>query len=180
MIPDDIPQEWNMVQPNHFTVGASGEPGQREFFFQAINESNRVDVKCEKQQAVALSEHLTRLLADLPEPAGEAPADTAEPVEAYLPAYPTFVVGSISIGVDRNTDRIVVLFDELVVSVDDEDDDEEVLVPLTPKRLMVHLSREQVLGFAAQTAKLASTGRPLCRLCNMPIDPEGHACPRLN
>ncbi len=172
-----------MVQPNHFTVGASGRPGEREFFFQAINESNRVDVKCEKQQAVALSEHLVRLLADLPEPAGEAiVAEATEPVEAFLPAYPAFVVGSISIGVDRSTDRIVVLFDELVVSIDDDDDHDhdEVLVPTTPKRLMVHLSREQVLGFAAQTARLASTGRPLCRLCNMPIDPEGHACPRLN
>jgi hypothetical protein len=45
---------------------------------------------------------------------------------------------------------------------------------------MVHLTRRQVLGFARQAEHLAATGRPLCRLCNQPIDPAGHACPRLN
>ena len=27
---------------------------------------------------------------------------------------------------------------------------------------------------------LVHAGRPQCRLCGQPIDPEGHACPRLN
>jgi uncharacterized repeat protein (TIGR03847 family) len=166
-----------MLQPYHFTVGAIGEPGSREFYFQAIDHESRVEVKCEKQQAVALAEHLTRLLSDLPEAPGEALDPTAvEPTEAIDPGSLEFVVGSISIGVDRNTDRIVVLFDELVL--DDEEDDAPPAP--TPRRLMVHLDREQVLGFAREAENLASTGRPLCRLCNQPIDPSGHACPRLN
>jgi hypothetical protein len=39
--------EWNMTRPDHFTVGAIGEPGRREFFFQAIDAAARVEVKCE-------------------------------------------------------------------------------------------------------------------------------------
>lgn len=176
MSPGD-PTEWNMVKPFHFTVGAIGEPGSREFYFQAMDQDSRVEVKCEKQQAIALAEHLTRLLADLPEPPGESvsPA-TVDPTEAVEPGSLEFVVGSISIGVDRTTDRIVVLFDELVLEPDEEHD----LPPVTPHRLMVHLDRQQVLGFAREAENLASTGRPLCRLCNQPIDPTGHACPRLN
>lgn len=174
------PHEWNMVKPQLFTVGAMGEPGRREFYFQAIDHDDRVEVKCEKQQAVALAEHLTRLLADLPEPSGEAlAADEVEPTEAIGPASPAFVVGSISIGVDRTTDRIVVLFDELVLG-DDDEDDEPAPPEVAPRRLMVHLDRDQVLGFAREAENLAATGRPLCRLCNQPIDPDGHACPRLN
>ncbi len=169
--------EWNMVQPYHFTVGAIGEPGHREFYFQAIDHQSRVEVKCEKQQAVALAEHLAKLVADLPERPGEV-LDTAsvEPTEALDPGSVEFVVGSISIGVDRSTERIVVLFDELVIEPDEELD----LPPVTPHRLMVHLDRQQVLGFAREAENLAATGRPLCRLCNRPIDPSGHACPRLN
>ena len=169
--------EWNMTQPNHFTVGAIGEPGRREFYFQAIDETSRVEVKCEKQQAVALAEHLTRLLADLPERPGETlTPDDVEPTAAVDPGSLEFVVGSISIGVDRNTERIVVLFDELVL----EPDEELEVPPVIPHRLMVHLDRQQVLGFAREAQNLATTGRPLCRLCNQPIDPSGHACPRLN
>lgn len=174
----DDQTEWNMVEPTHFTVGAVGEPGQREFFFQALDDESRVEVRCEKQQAVALAEHLTRLLADLPEPPGGVLDPAAmEPTQAIVPEQVEFVVGSISIGVDRNTDRIVVLFDELVL---DPDDDSDLAGSLSTRRLMVHLDREQVLGFAKEAEKLASTGRPLCRLCNQPIDPSGHACPRLN
>jgi uncharacterized repeat protein (TIGR03847 family) len=126
---------------------------------------------------VALAEHLTRLLDDLPErPEEVIDPDTVEPTEAVEPGSLEFVVGSISIGVDRSTERIVVLFDELVL----EPDEELGLPPVTPHRLMVHLDRRQVLGFARQAQVLAATGRPLCRLCNQPIDPSGHACPRLN
>lgn len=167
--------EWNMAEPFHFTVGAVGEPGAREFFFQAVDNEAQVEVKCEKQQAAALADQLTRLLADLPEPADAGSAETA-PVEALESTGSMFVVGSISIGVDRTTNKIVVLFDELVLDPDDE------LEPIDhdPMRLMVHLSHEQVLGFAAEAIRLSAAGRPICRLCSQPIDPQGHACPRLN
>ena len=50
----------------------------------------------------------------------------------------------------------------------------------SPAKLMVHLTREQVLGFAGQAELLASSSRPVCRLCELPMDPQGHVCPRLN
>ncbi|QXC60987.1 DUF3090 family protein [Aquihabitans sp. G128] len=164
-------ESWEFDRPGRFTVGTLGEPGRRVFYFQAFADGAEVAVKCEKQQAVALSEHLVNLLDDLP---GDEHVDVP-PAEALPPTDLHWTVGSISIGVDRNAARLVVLLEELLI---DEEDDE----PITrdPARLRVHLTREQVQGFARQVEALAASGRPICRLCEQPIDPDGHACPRLN
>ena len=42
------------------------------------------------------------------------------------------------------------------------------------------LTRGQVAAFIARAAELVVSGRPICPLCGRPIDPDGHACPRLN
>ena len=57
---------YEFESPRLFTVGALGEPGQRTFFLQAHAEGTTVSLKCEKQQAEALAEHLEGVLADLP------------------------------------------------------------------------------------------------------------------
>lgn len=162
---------WEFDRPGRFTVGTIGEPGRRVFYFQAFAEGAEVAVKCEKQQAVALAEHLVNLLADLP-------GDEAEAVpaaEALPPTDLAWVVGSISIGVDRSDSRLVVVLEELLV-----DEEEDAPLERDPARLRVHLSREQVRAYASQVTSLTAASRPLCRLCDQPIDPEGHACPRLN
>ena len=122
---------------------------------------------------MALAEHLVRLLGDLPEPPG---GDiTTEPTEALDPSDMAFVVGSISIGVDRARERIVAMLEELIVDPDDPG-----VVEPEPSKLVVHLTRAQVLGFAGQARRLAAASRPRCRLCELPMDPAGHVCPRLN
>lgn len=166
---------WQFASPNRFTVGTVGEPGARVFYFQVFAEGTEVDVKCEKQQAIALADHLVRLLDDLP--ADDAAASTPA-VEALPPTELSWIVGSISIGVDRGNDRIVVLFEEIIL--EDDEDDADTTPPANPGRLRVHLSPAQVHGFARQVETLSASSRPLCRLCEQPIDPTGHACPRLN
>lgn len=164
-------ESWEFDRPGRFTVGTLGEPGRRVFYFQAFADGAEVAVKCEKQQALALAEHLVNLLADLP---GDEPADIPA-TEALPPTDLAWTVGSISIGVDRGESKLVVLLEELLI---DEEDD----TPLDrdPSHLRVHLSREQVRAYASQVESLVATGRPTCRLCEQPIDPDGHACPRLN
>ncbi|MBX3287648.1 MAG: DUF3090 family protein, partial [Actinobacteria bacterium] len=58
-------ESWEFDQPGRFTAGAIGDPGRRVFYFQVFAEGAEVAVKCEKQQVVALAEHLVNLLADL-------------------------------------------------------------------------------------------------------------------
>ena len=144
-----------------------GEPGHRTFFFQAFGAGTEVSVKCEKQQAQALAEHLVKLLADLP----DDPGPVAAPAEALPPSELAWIVGSISIGVDVADQLVLVVLEEFV---DPEESDDE------PAKVRVRLSPMQVRALAAQVEVLVSGSRPLCRLCERPIDPSGHACPRLN
>lgn len=154
-------------QPGRFTVGAMGESGHRVFFLQAFGSGTEMAVKCEKQQAQALGDHLVKLLDDLPGVDEDVP-----PADALPPPELAWVVGSISIGVDRRDNRLVVVLEEMT---DPEDPDAE-----DPGQLRVHLTRAQVRAYAGQLDTLLATSRPLCRLCDRPIDPTGHACPRLN
>ena len=180
----DEPRSWEVAEPTRFTVGALGEPGHRVFYFQVFAPDVEVEVKCEKQQATALAEHLTKMLADLPETEPPTVAETA-PTEALPPAELEFVVGPISLGVDRNAGRLVVLFEEWILDETDEEDEDAEATPSPaderePSRLRVHLDAAQVRGYVRQLQELLGASRPTCRLCNRPIDPEGHACPRLN
>ncbi len=162
---------WELESPGRFTVGAMGEPGHRVFYFQAFGDGIEIAVKCEKQQAIALVEHLERLIDDLPDDGTDG--DEAPAIEALPPADLPWVVGSISIGIDRGRSQVVVHLEELLI-------DEEGEVAGNPAHLRVHLRRLQVRSLAKQVAELDATSRPRCRLCEQPIDPTGHACPRLN
>ncbi len=162
-------RSWDVRSPGRFTVGAIGEPGARLFYFQVFGDDVEVAVKCEKQQATALAEHLTRLVHELEGPV----PDDAPAAEALPPSELAWIVGSISLGLDRSSNRIVVVLEEFP----DPDDDAQ---SLEVAELRVHLSAVQACAFAAQVHELQSASRPLCRLCEQPIDPNGHACPRLN
>lgn len=164
-------ESWDFQDLGRFTVGALGEPGRRVFYFQVFADGIEVALKCEKQQAQALAEHLRKLLEDLP----DAAVTDALPAEALPPSELQWAVGSISLGVDQAQNRLLVMLEEML----DPDDDDDSLTA-DPAQLRVHLSPQQVLAFAAQVDALVATSRPICRLCDAPIDPSGHACPRLN
>jgi uncharacterized repeat protein (TIGR03847 family) len=57
---------------------------------------------------------------------------------------------------------------------------EAAATPATPATARFRLAREHVAGFVERARELVAGGRPPCPLCGGPLDPEGHACPRLN
>ncbi len=150
--------------PQAFTTGAVGEPGQRVFYLQAQHDGIATSVKLEKQQVLALAEYLAGLLHDLPAP-DKVPAapDLAQPVLAE------WTVGTIGVAYDNDRDRIVIVADELVPDEDEPGD-----------TLRVAITRAQVRALIERAEHLMVGGRPPCRLCGAPMDPTGHACPRAN
>jgi uncharacterized repeat protein (TIGR03847 family) len=161
------PSSWDLPAPDAFVAGTVGVPGQRVFYLQARDGSMVVTVRCEKQQVAALAEYLDGLLDDLdPAPPREVAADTRlqEPVEE------AWVVGPIGVAYDDTADRIIVVLEELV----DETDAEEA------RTLRLRLTRAQVAAFVTNGRRLVASGRPVCRFCGLPVDPDGHACPRMN
>lgn len=174
---DSSPSFRRFTDPNRFTVGAIGEPGSRVFYFQLFAEGGEINLKCEKQQAAALAERVVSLLADLPADPTLMLADQIDAVEALPPTTIEWPVGSISIGIDWEHSRIVVVFEEMLMV---GEDDEDLLASINPSKVQVHLTPDQVRGFSEQVDALTGQSRPICRLCGQPIDPTGHACPRLN
>jgi uncharacterized repeat protein (TIGR03847 family) len=158
-----------------FTVGAVGRPGQRTFLIQARLGRERVTIKCEKQQAAAIAQYLRTVLSDLP-PADERPLDSA--LELVEPIDVAFVLGPVGLGYEREADRILVQLDELVAVDPDTQPDPDALDDRG--RVRVLLTRGQVEAFCEQTDRLMAAGRPPCRWCGFPLDPDGHLCPRMN
>lgn len=158
-----------------FTAGAIGRPGERVFYIQVRADDQRLAVKCEKQQVAAITAYLEKLLVDLP-----PPEDRPLPGSLGLvtPLEAEFVLGSIGLGYERSSDRIVMQLEELVI-VDEESDPDEA-DELDRSRIRVHLSRGQAAAFCEHALEVIAAGRPVCRWCSFPIDPDGHPCPRMN
>jgi uncharacterized repeat protein (TIGR03847 family) len=170
---------FEVAQPDRFTAGTVGEPGRRVFYLQAMADGRLVTLKLEKQQVGALAEHLAALLADLPIPGDDEIGRTD--VGFVEPSDAEWVVGRMGVAWDEHEDRLVLQCEELLV-VDAEGDEEDGVDPDDdpPATARFRLTRAQVAAFVDVARELVAAGRPPCRLCGGPMDPAGHACPRLN
>jgi uncharacterized repeat protein (TIGR03847 family) len=163
-----------------FTATAIGEPGSRVFYLQARAGTQRVSVKCEKQQVRAIAQYLRRVLSDLPPPE-DRPMPGA--VDARDPGEQSFVLGPIGLGYDRSNDRLLVQLEELVATDADEDDDDEAAAAEDASdrgHIRLYVTRSQAAAFCDHADDLVAAGRPNCMWCGNPIDPDGHPCPRMN
>lgn len=183
-------------------AGAVGDPGEREFFLQARTESAQLTVLVEKEQVALLATEAVAFLDRIAEDYPEEPSDVSEPVvrQAGLrePTVPLFRARLIGLGFDP--ERQMVLIELRERSSDDEEDSEaltsesEGAVPDLPDAAVadppdeeeegyvarIYATRPQVRAMAAKGAEAVAAGRPLCPLCDMPMDPAGHRCPRWN
>ena len=140
-----------------FAVGALGRPGSRVFFIQVRGDAGDVTVKCEKQQAAAISQYLRKVLNDLPPPESR-PVDSSFDTAVF--DDPEFVLGPIGLGYDQSNDRILIQLEELG-EIDEEGDPVD-----DPDRGHVRcfLSRDQAQAFCDHADVVVSAGRPDCRM----------------
>lgn len=172
-------------EPDRFVAGTVGEPGDRAFYLQAIEDARMISVLLEKQQLTVLAERIDALLVelrrrfgpDLPEETSAEPDVDNEPLA--VPLEEEFRVGTMGLGWDGDSRSVVV---ELL-AVTEEELDESIVLDDTeegPDALRVFLSPVQAKAFADRAERVVSAGRPPCPLCAGPLDPEGHICPRQN
>jgi len=170
-------------------AGAIGVPGERVFYIQADKADARLTVVVEKEQVALLAAEavafLDRLSDEYPEAGGE-PSSSLHPSAAQVtePAVPLFRARMIGLGFEP--DRQLVLLELRERADDDEDEDED--APVVPDPgvddegyvARIFATRAQVRAMATRGAEAVAGGRPLCQLCNFPMDPAGHICPRWN
>ncbi len=156
---------------DEFAVGALGEPGQRVFLLQCRHGDDRITIKLEKQQAQAMSVYLRRVIEDLPQ-AQAVP----KPTPIAPPFDPEFVLGEIGLGYEVEGSRVLVQLEE----VEETDEEGEPVSDAPRGHIRVFLSPEQALAFCEQSDDAVAGGRPTCRWCELPINADGHLCPRMN
>ena len=77
---------------------------------------------------------------------------------------------------DGETERVVIEAGAVTGEEDvDLDDDED-----GPDLLRVTLTGAAARAFAKRALAVVSAGRPPCPFCALPLEPEGHICPRQN
>lgn len=154
---------YDLGTPDRFTVGAVGEPGHRLFMLQCRQGRQLLTVKIEKQQVAVLASYLARLVKELGRP-GHLPED----LDLEAESDPDWTVGTIGVSYQEAIERLEVVMEELV---GDDEEGSVARVALTP---------EQAAAFAVHATSLIASGRPPCPLCDLPLDPSGHDCPRTN
>ena len=181
---------------DRITAGAVGEPGERTFFLQARQGDRSVTILVEKEQVELLGTSILEILATVGRETGEGPP--SEELGLEPPLEPLWRAGRLSIGYAEERDLMLLEIEEIVEPEDEpeevaveleaetDDEPEDQTAPITetdgpePDRVRLWATREQMFALARHGAAVAERGRPRCRFCGNPIDPEGHMCPAMN
>ncbi len=164
-------ESFEFEQPDFFTAGAVGKPGERVFFLQARQTGRLITLKCEKEQVRGLAEYLSGFLTKLGAPKGKVPTD----LDLVPFAEPAWIVAMLGVGYDEEHERIIVDAHELF-----EEEEEGQRAGEEPASARVRITREQAQAFVERAKELMKGGRPPCPVCSGPMDPAGHVCPRSN
>jgi uncharacterized repeat protein (TIGR03847 family) len=161
-------------------AGAIGEPGQRAFYIQARTEHTQLTVLVEKEQVDLLATEAVAFLDRIADTYPELPFDLPTTQSSLRePTVPLFRARLIGLGFDPERELVLIELRERSEEQDDEqpvveDDDEDGYVA------RIYATRAQVRAMAARGAEAVAGGRPPCPLCEQPMDPSGHRCPRWN
>ena len=91
-----------------------------------------------------------------------------------------------TIGYDEERERLLLELEELVPTLEDDDDETLIGVEVVENEepageiVRIRATAEQMFALARHGAAVCERGRPTCELCGNPKDPEGHTCPATN
>src|SRR5580700_11256025 len=171
--------------PERFVAGTVGQPGERTFYLQASASGRVTSVALEKFQVSLLAERLDALLDEVVRRTGEpsaaspgAPGGLADDGPRDLPLMEDFRVGAIALAWDGEDERVV---------IEAQEESETPVEPLAedipengPGVLRVRITAASARAFSQRALRILGQGRPPCPLCGLPLDTEGHICPRQN
>jgi uncharacterized repeat protein (TIGR03847 family) len=170
--------------PERFVAGAVGQPGERIFYLQATANSRVTSVVLEKFQVSLLAERIDELLDEVLRRTGGSEVPAATPAALVdddpldLPLLEDFRVGAIALAWDGDGGMVV---------IEAQEESDEPVEPLAddipadgPGVLRVRITPGAARAFAQRALKVVAAGRPPCPLCGLPLDADGHICPRQN
>ena len=162
------------LAPDVFTADYVGTPGKRTFYLQARAAALTTSFVLEKGQVGLLAARIRDVLLAIDEhdTIGSAPPSRDPALAIAEPIDPQWRVGDMGLAYDDDTEMVVVLLEE-VVTEEPEPQEEG-----GAARILLRL--DQARSFALHALAIVGEGRPICQLCGLPMDPEGHRCPASN
>lgn len=171
---------------NIFGAEAIGEPGQRRFRLYALAGKRSAIMWMEKEQLNTLSLALDRVLAQITEGnvlrtvAQVGPKPAPEGMPANFPGQPTFEfqVGQIRIGYDTGRSLLALIAAPIEILLEHGQEPRAIIREDEAVSLLFTLQQARTL--TSSISVLVVSGRPVCPLCNAPLDGGPHACVRQN
>jgi len=144
---------------------AIGRPGQRRFRLIVRGEYLAASIWMEKEQLAGIGEWLDQMVERLDRE--QPPEPDVEPLPFSDAFDIDFRASQIGLGyVEEEGLFAVHVFDEAGSA--------------GAPAFRCLLSRGQGRVLSRKIASVVAAGRPICPLCNLPMDPDGHVCPRSN
>ena len=166
---------------------AVGQPGQRRFRLFARAKDSSAILWMEKEQLLDLSLVIDRVLAQISEGRilrTEAQAGGLQQAEGDMPDnFPTpaeydFQVGQIRLSFDGEHDIFILAAVPFEI-VEDESGEPQIALH-SDEALSFLFTIEQAQRLTSRITFLVKSGRPVCPLCNAPLDGGPHACIKQN
>jgi uncharacterized repeat protein (TIGR03847 family) len=182
-----VPRQLHIFDPpERFVAGTVGQPGERTFYLQASGGGRLVSVALEKVQVAILAERLEELLEEVRRRgAGDvpvvAPKELEDTAPLDTPVEEEFRVGSMGLAWDGDDELVVIE----ALAQQEAENEEDLVEPLSdvdegPDAVRVRITADAARAFIKRAERVVAAGRPPCPLCGLPLDPEGHICPRQN
>lgn len=147
---------------------AIGQPGDRRFRLIVLADRQSASIWMEKQQLGSIGEWFKEMCERLDaEHAGIDP--DVEAAVAPLNFNLDFRSRQLGLGYQEEDDVFVLQAFDLSAPMDD---------PLPTFRCMISRGQARVLSRTIE--RVVAGGRQICPLCENPMDPSGHVCPRSN
>ena len=147
---------------------AIGQPGQRRFRLMAIVEGQTRIVWMEKEDLRRLGQALEQVLANLPDSDPDSSTTQFTTADFDLESATQIRAGRMELGYDEKSNRLILIAHDF-----------ETVEETTPA-FVVRLTPTMARDLAEEAAIVVAAGRPRCPLCGIPIEPEGHTCPKQN
>ena len=163
--------EFKFEQPTRIIIGTVGLPGEREFFLQVGTDSTHHSFAIEKAQAAALAERMREILREIR--------------RRDLSRYQSLLIdihqddGALTSPVEaefRLGEMSLLWMDEIGHIVLEASSAEE----STPGIVRIYFTLGQANEFIRRTERVVSAGRAPCPFCGLPLNIDGHLCPRAN
>ena len=159
-------------------AGAFGRPGERTFVIQARKGAAVLSVLVEKEQVALLAAEAEQFLDKIAEEHPEEPGTFGELADsgAVEEDEPLFRARLIGIGFDPERSLVLLELREQAA----EEEPPPAIEESEGHIARLYATRAQIRAMLANGVVAVAAGRPKCPLCDFPMNPDGHICPRMN